>query len=58
MSQSEDQISVLLKKLQDNGAKVRVGTKEGPEISKTVLDDLKAGNVQDVNAWVSWSKSF
>jgi predicted nicotinamide N-methyase len=53
-----DEISDLLKRLEEKGAKVHVGTKQGPMISSKVLEDLKKNASPDFEAWVSWSKSF
>lgn len=53
-----DEVSDLLKRLQDSGAEVKSGGKQGTAVTHKILDDIKGGASKAFDAWVSWTKSF
>jgi ribosomal protein S19E (S16A) len=58
MSKHSQEVADLLKKLQEQGAVVKEGDKQGQIISPKVMSDLQTNAAQDFEAWVSWTKSF
>lgn len=58
MSKNSQEVADLLKKLQEQGAIVKEGGKQGQTISPKVMSDLQSNAAPDFEAWVSWTKSF